>query len=120
MKIRAPYPSATKFVIFDILKRRLARDPGNATVSERFAAGGLAGAAAQTLVYPLEIVKTRMAVSSSGTYRSISGTMASIAAGEGPAGLFRGLAPSLVGIFPYAGIDLMANSVGLPRVPATK
>ena len=24
--------------------------------------------------------------------------------------MFRGLAPSLVGIFPYAGIDLMANS----------
>jgi hypothetical protein len=67
--------TATKFVAFDILKRRLAQDPGNATVAERFAAGGLAGAAAQTLVYPLEIVKTRMAVSSPGTYGSIYGTM---------------------------------------------
>ena len=104
--------TATKFVAFDILKRRLAKDPGNATVGERFAAGGLAGAAAQTLVYPLEIVKTRMAVSPpGGNYTSIYGTAASIVSGEGPGGLFRGLAPSLVGIFPYAGIDLMANSV---------
>ena len=65
-KKRGLYPEATKFVVFDVLKRRLAQDPGNATVPERFAAGGLAGAAAQTLVYPLEIVKTRMAVSSPG------------------------------------------------------
>ena len=104
--------TATKLVAFDVLKRQLAADPGNATVGERFAAGGLAGAAAQTLVYPLEIVKTRMAVSSPGSaYSSIQGTVAAVVAGEGVGGLFRGLAPSLVGIFPYAGIDLMVNSL---------
>ena len=103
--------TAVKFVAFDVLKHRVARDPGNATVSERFAAGGLAGAAAQAAIYPLEIVKTRMALSSGPNAGGIVATALAIARESGPAGLFRGLQPSLVGIFPYAGIDLMANSV---------
>ena len=41
---------------------------GHVTIAERFAAGGLAGAASQLAIYPLEVVKTRMAVSPSGTY----------------------------------------------------
>ena len=103
--------TAVKFVAFDVLKHRVARDPGNATVSERFAAGGLAGAAAQAAIYPLEMVKTRMALSSGPNAGGMAATALAIARESGPAGLFRGLQPSLVGIFPYAGIDLMANSV---------
>jgi solute carrier family 25 phosphate transporter 23/24/25/41 len=101
--------TATKYVVFDVLKRKLAADPGNATVGERFAAGGLAGAAAQSVVYPLEIVKTRVSLSAGGT--SMATVIASVLKAEGVRGLFKGLTPSLVGIFPYAGIDLMANSV---------
>ena len=41
---------------------------------------------------------------------TISGTFRSVLAESGARGLFRGLAPSLVGIVPYAGIDLMTNS----------
>ena len=52
-----------KFAAFDALKQVVAVDPGNATTTERFVAGGVAGAAAQAAIYPLEIVKTRMAVS---------------------------------------------------------
>ena len=101
--------TATKYVAFDILKRQLAKDPGNATVLERFAAGGMAGAAAQTVVYPLEIVKTRVSLSAGGC--SMATVIAGVLRTEGTRGLFKGLTPSLVGIFPYAGIDLMANSV---------
>ena len=101
--------TATKYVAFDVLKRQLAKDPGNATVLERFAAGGMAGAAAQTVVYPLEIVKTRVSLSAGGC--SMATVIAGVLRTEGARGLFKGLTPSLVGIFPYAGIDLMANSV---------
>ena len=101
--------TATKYVAFDILKRQLAKDPGNATVLERFAAGGMAGAAAQTVVYPLEIVKTRVSLSAGGC--SMATVIGGVLRTEGTRGLFKGLTPSLVGIFPYAGIDLMANSV---------
>ena len=101
--------TATKYVAFDALKKTLASDPGNATVLERFAAGGMAGAAAQTVVYPLEIVKTRVSLSAGGC--SMATVIAGVLRTEGARGLFKGLTPSLVGIFPYAGIDLMANSV---------
>lgn len=102
--------TATKYVAFDALKSALASDPGNATVLERFAAGGMAGAAAQTVVYPLEIVKTRVALTAGGNI-SMATVIAGVLRAEGARGLFKGLTPSLVGIFPYAGIDLMANSV---------
>jgi solute carrier family 25 phosphate transporter 23/24/25/41 len=101
--------TATKYVAFDALKKTLASDPGNATVLERFAAGGMAGAAAQTVVYPLEIVKTRVSLSAGGC--SMATVIAGVLRAEGVRGLFKGLTPSLVGIFPYAGIDLMTNSV---------
>ena len=147
--------TAVKFAAFDALKQLVAVDPGNATTSERFVAGGIAGAAAQAVIYPLEIVKTRMALSSSvsagkssassmggsnntrtsssvtsssgsgdsrtttnGTTAAkttprpptITGTLSAVLNESGPRGLFRGLTPSLVGIVPYAGIDLMTNS----------
>jgi solute carrier family 25 phosphate transporter 23/24/25/41 len=131
--------TGVKFATFDALKHLIAVDPGNATTSERFVAGGIAGATAQLVIYPLEIVKTRMALSggggsvtvgsshssftagNSGTGGSgggafkppprvtIAGTLRAVLHESGPKGLFRGLTPSLVGIVPYAGIDLMAN-----------
>ena len=54
--------TAVKFAAFDAFKRAIANDPGNATAGERFLAGGLAGALAQATIYPLEIVKTRLAL----------------------------------------------------------
>ena len=53
--------TSIKFLAFDAFKARVAADPSNVSVSERFAAGGGAGAVAQTCVYPLEIAKTRLA-----------------------------------------------------------
>ena len=116
--------TAVKFAAFDALKHVVAMDPGNATTSERFVAGGLAGACSQAAIYPLEIVKTRMALSGSTmpSYTAhprdpmkkyeitIVGTFREVIKDSGVRGLFRGLAPSLVGIVPYAGIDLMSNS----------
>ena len=107
--------TAVKFAAFDALKQVVAEDPGNATTGERFVAGGVAGAAAQAAIYPLEIVKTRMALSSNAAHpkaapTTITGVFRSVLNESGARGLFRGLAPSLVGIVPYAGIDLMTNS----------
>lgn len=73
---------------------------------ERFVAGGIAGACAQMLVYPLEIVKTRLAASPKGTYHGISDCFVRTWAAGGVKELYRGLLPSLLGIIPYAGIDL--------------
>jgi solute carrier family 25 phosphate transporter 23/24/25/41 len=103
--------TATKFIAFDVLKKMIARDPDNASASDRFIAGGAAGAIAQTLVYPLETVKTRMTVSVPGTYSSIRHCLVATASSEGIPALYRGLVPSAMGIVPYAGIDLAVNSL---------
>jgi len=61
---------------------------------------------AQTSIYPMEVVKTRLAVAPPGAYSSIFDCLGKTAAADGVAGLFMGLKPSLLGIIPYAGVDL--------------
>ena len=118
--------------------RRIADDPGCVTPFERFLAGGAAGALAQVSVYPLEIAKvlaggrarvgggwladrmaagarrqTRLSLVPRGTYTSITHGLASVYRLEGVRALAAGLAPSVAGIIPYAGVDLTVNSVRL-------
>jgi solute carrier family 25 phosphate transporter 23/24/25/41 len=103
--------TAIKFLAFDTLKMTIARDPDAVTVSERFAAGGAAGALSQAAIYPLEIAKTRLAVSAPGTYAGLVDCIGSIVRVEGMAALYQGLTTSIVGIVPYAGVDLSINSL---------
>lgn len=63
------------------------------------------------MIYPLEISKTRMALAKNGYYKSILHCVKKIVSMEGTKSLYAGLAPSLIGIFPYAGIDLSVNSI---------
>ncbi|KAG0088677.1 hypothetical protein BGZ93_002552 [Podila epicladia] len=84
--------------------------------SGRFLAGGIAGLVSQFSIYPLETIKTRiMASTGGGKGGSSSGVPVKLCirtvAKEmwqkaGVRGFYRGLGPSLVGIFPYAAIDL--------------
>ena len=112
--LSAPPPSLPcargRFVAFDQLKSSLAHDRDNVTVRERLLAGGSAGAIAQASIYPLEICKTRMAVSPPGLYAGLADCVRQVVRGEGAAALYQGLGTSLVGIVPYAGIDLSLNS----------
>jgi len=61
----------------------------------------------QGLLYPLDTVRTRLAVSSKGTYSGIFSTLQRIWAEEGFLALYRGIVPNMVGILPYAGVDIM-------------
>jgi len=103
--------TAAKFFLFERFKQALAADPENVTLSERFVSGGCAGMAAQALIYPLEVVKTRMAVSRRGTYGGVWSCVRTIHASEGPVAFYKGLGPSLAGVMPYAAIDLATSSV---------
>lgn len=53
---------AIKLFVFDMLKKSLANDSSNITFTERLLSGSVAGLLSQTTVYPLEVVRTRMAV----------------------------------------------------------
>ncbi|EEB12365.1 ADP,ATP carrier protein, putative [Pediculus humanus corporis] len=63
----------------------------------RFLAGSLAGITSQTLTYPLDLARARMAV----TYDSEFATLKQVK--EGLKGFYRGYVPTFLGVIPYAG-----------------
>lgn len=69
-------------------------------------AGACAGGFSQTLIYPLEVLKTRLALRKTGQYKGILDAALKIHANEGLASFYRGYVPNMLGIVPYAGIDL--------------
>lgn len=99
-----------RFGSFDALRNAIATDVASPTIGERLVAGGLAGALAQSVVYPLEVVKTRLTLAPAGTYRSVMDCAACIVRTGGYTSLLRGIGPSLVGIFPFAAIEQGLNS----------
>nr|XP_037279094.1 mitochondrial coenzyme A transporter SLC25A42-like isoform X3 [Rhipicephalus microplus] len=68
-----------------------------------FLAGSLAGCTASTLTYPLDVARARMAVSMPDRYRNIIEVFREIWRLEGPRNLYRGFAPTMLGVIPYAG-----------------
>lgn len=103
--------TAVKMFVFDFAKSALSSDPNLISGPQRFIAGGLAGAVSQMIVYPLESIKTRLSVSPSSTYSGLSDCFSKTIKAEGPRALFRGCSTSIMGIIPYAGIDLMMSSM---------
>lgn len=113
--IKVAPESAIKFYTYERLKKLIAKAKGdeektNIGASGRLFAGGLAGAVAQTAIYPMDLVKTRLQtyVCEGGKVPNIGAMSRDILVQEGPRAFYRGLVPSLLGIIPYAGIDLAA------------
>lgn len=99
--------SAFKFAAYEEIKRLMVGESGKEiTVKERFAAGSIAGAIAQTAIFPMEVVKTRLAISTTGQYTGLLDCGLKILKKEGIRSFYRGYLPNLIGIIPYAGIDL--------------
>ncbi|XP_076891149.1 calcium-dependent mitochondrial ATP-magnesium/phosphate carrier protein 2-like [Bidens hawaiensis] len=111
--IKVAPESAIKFYTYEMLKNFIGRDDkGDIGTSGRLIAGGLAGAVAQTAIYPMDLVKTRLQTfvtgPGPGKVPSLGKLSKDIWVNEGPRAFYRGIIPSLFGIIPYAGIDLAA------------
>lgn len=99
--------SAIKFMAYEQAKRFIRGSrPNELTMGERFLAGSVAGGMSQTIIYPLEVLKTRLALRKTGQYRSLVDAVCKIYQKEGFKTFYRGYLPNLLGIIPYAGIDL--------------
>ncbi|XP_018573454.1 calcium-binding mitochondrial carrier protein SCaMC-2 isoform X1 [Anoplophora glabripennis] len=99
--------SALKFAAYEQIKRLIKGDSKETlSIYERFCAGALAGGISQTAIYPLEVLKTRLALRKTGQYKSIADAAYKIYVGEGLMSFYRGYIPNILGIIPYAGIDL--------------
>lgn len=83
----------------------------------RFSLGSVAGAAGATVVYPIDLVKTRMQNQRAGSYvgelmyRNSIDCVKKVVRYEGAAGLYRGLLPQLVGVCPEKAIKLTMNDL---------
>ncbi|KAL3284804.1 hypothetical protein HHI36_018944 [Cryptolaemus montrouzieri] len=99
--------TAIKFASYEQVKRFIKGDSKeNLGIYERFIAGALAGGISQTAIYPMEVLKTRLALRKTGQYSSIADAAFKIYKNEGLRSFYRGYIPNILGIIPYAGIDL--------------
>ncbi|CAN6464499.1 unnamed protein product [Victoria cruziana] len=106
--------SAIRFYTYEMLKNFIVNAKGenkaDIGTGGRLFAGGIAGAIAQTAIYPMDLVKTRLQTYAceSGMVPKLRSLSKDIWVQEGPRAFYRGLFPSLLGMIPYAGIDLAA------------
>ena len=129
------------------IKRLIGSDQETLRIHERLVAGSLAGAIAQSSIYPMEVratsvpgraarvgvgrqsgpcsrfhyppralqvLKTRMALRKTGQYSGMLDCARKILAREGMAAFYKGYVPNMLGIIPYAGIDLAVYEVRRP------
>ncbi|XP_023572707.1 calcium-binding mitochondrial carrier protein SCaMC-3 isoform X3 [Octodon degus] len=92
--------------VFMQIKRAIRGQQDTLHVQERFVAGSLAGATAQTIIYPMEVLKTRLTLRRTGQYAGLLDCARRILEREGLRAFYRGYLPNVLGIIPYAGIDL--------------
>uniref|UniRef100_H3D982 EF-hand domain-containing protein n=1 Tax=Tetraodon nigroviridis TaxID=99883 RepID=H3D982_TETNG len=100
--------TAIKFTAYEQIKGviRGGDQKRNLRGHERLVAGCLAGATAQTAIYPMEVLKTRLTLRKTGQYSGVADCVRQILQREGPAAFYKGYLPNLLSIVPYAGIDL--------------
>lgn len=113
--------SAIKFLTYESSKRIIAKAQGLKDQEDigggaRFMAGGVSGITSQFAIYPLETLKTRMQTSygydvgggagGKSTHSLLVTTAKDMAVHGGWRAYYRGLVPGLVGVFPYAAIDM--------------
>ncbi|XP_037899016.1 calcium-binding mitochondrial carrier protein SCaMC-3 isoform X3 [Glossina fuscipes] len=99
--------SAIKFAAYEKIKRLIrGEEKRQMSIGERFMAGAAAGGISQTVIYPMEVLKTRLALRRTGQYKGIVDAAKKIYILEGLRSFYRGYIPNILGIIPYAGIDL--------------
>ncbi|KAK8655184.1 hypothetical protein V6N13_107774 [Hibiscus sabdariffa] len=108
--IRVAPSKAIELFAFDTVNKRLSPKPGEEPkipIPASLVAGACAGVSSTLVTYPLELVKTRLTIEKN-VYDGIVDAFVKILQREGPAELYRGLAPSLIGVIPYAATNYFA------------
>lgn len=108
--IRVAPSKAIELFAYDTVKKQLTPKPGEQPIIPIPAspiAGAVAGISSTLCTYPLELLKTRLTVQR-GAYKGLLDAFWKIVREEGPAELYRGLTPSLIGVIPYAATNYFA------------
>ncbi|XP_063934274.1 mitochondrial substrate carrier family protein B-like [Zophobas morio] len=102
--------TAVQFASYEQFKRIFCENEYESKAYFSLLAGVFAGVTSATLTYPLDLIRTRLSVQrqSGQTYKGIIHCGRTIIAEEGgvlSTALFRGLAPTLLGISPYVALN---------------
>eukprot|EP00571_Detonula_confervacea_P007945 CAMPEP_0172314570 /NCGR_PEP_ID=MMETSP1058-20130122/22844_1 /TAXON_ID=83371 /ORGANISM="Detonula confervacea, Strain CCMP 353" /LENGTH=385 /DNA_ID=CAMNT_0013028465 /DNA_START=139 /DNA_END=1296 /DNA_ORIENTATION=- len=105
----------TQFLVYEFVKRKMllagvglsvGASAGSLHAGARLLAGGVAGMVAAAIVYPLEVVKTMLTLYPN-KCKSIMDALSLVYRSAGIKGLYRGLGPTLIAMFPYVGVEFM-------------
>ncbi len=105
----APEP-AVKLQCYDAFLQYVCAG-NNPLIAHRVIAGGCAGVIAELISHPLDVVRTRIAGGRKGEYTSIAHCAREVWKSGGVGACYAGIVPSLVGIAPFASIDLTTNQL---------
>ncbi|XP_057727539.1 adenine nucleotide transporter BT1, chloroplastic/mitochondrial-like [Arachis stenosperma] len=108
--IRVAPSKAIELFAYDTVNKNLSPKPGEqpkVPIPASLIAGACAGVSSTICTYPLELVKTRLTIQRD-VYNGLLDAFLKIIREEGPAELYRGLAPSLIGVIPYAATNYFA------------
>jgi len=72
-----------------------------------FLAGSLAGVTAGSITYPLDRARAVMAVTNVGEYKNLLDVFKRTLRNEGYSAMYRGFAPTIIGVIPYAGVSFL-------------
>ncbi|KAL1353207.1 hypothetical protein HN51_017150 [Arachis hypogaea] len=108
--IRVAPSKAIELFAYDTVNKNLSPKPGEQAmlpIPASLIAGACAGVSSTICTYPLELVKTRLTIQR-GVYNGLVDAFLKIIQQEGPGELYRGLAPSLIGVIPYSATNYFA------------
>ena len=104
--LKAGPEQAVAFAARQFYLSSVAVDPSRPSFGENFVVGAAAGCTAQTLLYPMEVVKTRMAVDNHGEYNGIADCIMQSFRRGGIRDLYRGMFANMAGILPHRGLEM--------------
>ena len=117
--LKAGPEQAAAFTARQVYLSQLCRAGTTPSFLENCLVGAAAGLTAQVLLYPMEVIKTRMAVATTGEYRSIYDCFRQSVQRGGWRDLYVGLSANCVGIVPHRGLE-MGTFFTLERLAATE
>ncbi|KAI9222207.1 mitochondrial carrier domain-containing protein [Blastocladiella britannica] len=102
----------------DSVPRGLAAVPGTAlakparpSIAGKLVSGSIAGLIGTTIIYPIDMVKSRLQNQTNSQYKGIVDCFRQIVRTESARGLYRGMSANLIGIIPEKAIKLTVNDL---------
>ncbi|KAL8503758.1 hypothetical protein ACS0TY_022468 [Phlomoides rotata] len=108
--IRVTPSKAIELFVYDTVNKKLSAKPGEHAklpIPPSLIAGASAGVSSTLVTYPLELLKTRLTIQRD-VYNGLLDAFVKILQEGGPGELYRGLAPTLIGVIPYAATNYCA------------